>query len=356
MIKAGNLRRMRTQSTKIFGWIFPLYLVALPLLAHDLLFDPIAVVVSPCPRYSLINSVDFHPSRNLFCIAYWQCDRVVLYSIDSQGHVQITQTLANPTACLCKPQHAVFSSNGDKIFVANWKNQTINVYQLKEDGLYCETPTDIFPIPSELSFHRPHGMAISPCGQHLAIAYGAEIQFPSAIALFSLKEGNCKLVSFVQNELPGKPKGITFSPDGTCLLVTFSDVNSLAFYKISDRQIRPIPYQTLQGGEISRPEDVKISPDGKICAMTNSDLHTVGLYAFDPSSNRITERTPISILKNNFTFPHGIAFSSDGSFLVVTEFGAIWTNDQGGMSWNKDTPAEEARFQVFRLTMREESK
>lgn len=319
---------------------------------QEFFVEKVAVVVSPCPRYSLINSVDFHPSQNLFCVAYWQCDRVILYALDSQGNPHMVQTLANPTACLCKPQHAVFSPNGEKIFVVNWKNQTIAVYQHMSDGFYCETPAAVFPIPSQLASHRPHGMAISPCGHFLAIAYGAEFHFPRAVALLRLSEGNCELVSFVQKELPGIPKGITFSPDGTCLLVTFSDVNCLTIYEIADQQIQPFPRETLQGAEmgaeISRPEDVKISPNGKICALTNSGQNNVAFYSFDPSSNRITASIPISILQN-FLLPHGIAFSPDGSFLVVTEFGDIATNDEGGVSWNKNTPPKEARFQVFKI-------
>ena len=74
---------------------------------------------------------------------------------------------------------------------------------------------------------------------------------------------NFELIHMLQGteELPGIPKGITFSPDGTCLFVTFSDANSLVVYNLSEnkKKILQNPRQIIQGKEsiISRPEDVK---------------------------------------------------------------------------------------------------
>lgn len=136
---------------------------ALPLSA--VVYEPVAALDNPCPRYSLINSVDFHPSQNRFCVTYTQCDRVVLYEVDSAGKLHAVQTLANPKSCLCKPQHAAFSPDGKKLSVANWINQTVAVYKLREEGLFEATPSAVIPPLDQLASCRPHGLCISPCGK-----------------------------------------------------------------------------------------------------------------------------------------------------------------------------------------------
>ena len=87
------------------------------------------------------------------------------------------------------------------------------------------------------------------------------------------------LCSSEQKGLLGTPKGITFSPDATAILVAFADLNSLAIFDIDTTcgEIEPEPKQVLSGSTtlISRPEDVKISPDGKLaCAFKQSEAHS----------------------------------------------------------------------------------
>lgn len=153
-------------------------------------------------------------------------------------------------------------------------------------------------------------------------------------------------MSFLQNELPGIPKGLAFARDGSCLIATFSDIHRIAIYDIIDQKILPDPRQTVQGetAGISRPEDVALSPDGKWYAVTNSDRSNVAFYPFDPLLKKITHSFPEYVLEP-FSFPHGIAFSADGSFLVITEFGAVGTNSVGDIAWN---PKARSRFQVFK--------
>lgn len=319
---------------------------------------PACVVTNPCPHYSLINSVDCHPKKNLFCVTYTQGNRVVIYKNSTFGVATIVQTLSNPLARLSDPQHAVFSPNGKKLVVANWTNETVTIYETRRDGLFCEIPASIIPSPDELKGYKPHGITISPCGTFLAIAYGVTHDFGRAIAIFRMNKqgGRCKLIHALKgkNALPGIPKGITFSPDGSCLLVTFSDLNSLMIFGFDrkNQMILPTPRQTLQGFEtqISRPEDIKISPDGRYCATSNSDKHTVTFYPFDTTSNRITQSTPSYILQNpeaTLCFPHGIAFSPDGRFLFITNFGPIGTTNDGGIFWSSTMQPDASKVNIY---------
>lgn len=296
-------------------------------------------LINPCQEYSLINSVDFHPQKNLFCVTYTQGDKVILYE---DG--KVVQELKNPLAHLNRPQHALFSPDGNKLVVTNWDNQTLTLYRRKKDH-YSEAPIAIIPIPLELIRARAHGLSFSPCGKFIAVAYGGTLHDDRAVALIHLKEE--KWVS-VLKELPGTPKGITFSPDGTVLLVTFSDINSLMIYEVDQNKINPHPVQIIQGKDtaISRPEDVKITADGKFVALTNSDQNNITFYPFE--KNRVSESFPCYTLEDNFCFPHGLAFSSDGSLMAVTEFGPIETTPEGGILF-EGMPPHLSQVRVYRI-------
>ena len=325
------------------------YLLSSSLLVHTLTY--------PAPSYSLINSVDFHPKENLFCVTHAQGNRVVLYRLNAMGIPALEQVLSNPAALLSEPQHAAFSADGTKIAVANWTNQTITIYQKGEVG-FQPSPIACIPPPPSLTSKKPHGIAFSPCGNFLAVAYGAAPCYGRAIALFRvLKEGTSyELASLLEGEsmLPGIPKGIAFSPDSTCLLVTFADTNQLCIFSVtSTATIALPPKQIVQGSEslISRPEDVKISPDGHTCAITNSDQNSVALFSFDPHTNQITLPHPISTLKASFCFPHGIAFSPDGKFLLITEFGSVQVSPEGNINWPGSLPATEAKVHICKAAL-----
>ncbi|NGX47171.1 MAG: hypothetical protein K1000chlam3_00543 [Chlamydiae bacterium] len=330
--------------------------------ANEILIDPVptAMVCNPNPHYSLINSIDYHPKQPLFCVTYTHSNKVLLYEINGAGKPVIVQSLSNPLANLSEPQHAVFSPDGEKIVVANWTNQTLTIYQRKESDFFCAKPAAIIPSPSSLIHHKPHGIAFSPCGNYLAIAYGAASCYGRAIALFYMtKEGlDCELVHVLEGTeaLPGIPKGITFSPDGTCLLVTFSDVNSLVIFNLSgnNKTILQTPRQVIQGQEtrIFRPEDVKISANGNYCAVSNSDQNTVTFYLFDKTLNLVTQRIPCYILQNPeacLCYPHGIAFSPDGLFMLVTEFGSVNITKEGDIFLDNTTRPKQSKFNLYSL-------
>ncbi|MBS0648120.1 MAG: YncE family protein [Verrucomicrobia bacterium] len=311
---------------------------------------PIGKIINPCSRYSLINSVDFHPQRNLFCITLTHANCVILYQID-KGESHIFQTLSNPASCLSLPQHAAFSPDGTKIVVANWENQTLALYKCEESGLFQEKPAALISSPRCLVHCKPHGIAFSPSGHFLAIAYGAANDHGRAIALFRVRENNLELASVIES-IWGIPKGIAFSPDGACLLVSFADTSSLAIFNLEGPEIFPIPRQILHGSEtkISRPEDVKISPDGKYCAVSNSDQDTVTFYPFDPTSNQITQPFPCYVHQNpeaEHSFPHGMAFSPDGFYFLVTEFGPIRATPDGNLFWKKETRPQLAKVNLY---------
>lgn len=319
---------------------------------------PVTTIVNPCSKYSLINSVDFHPCQNLFCVTYTHGNRIDLYEISISGNISLVQTLINPKAKFSEPQHAIFSADGNAIVVANWSNQSLTFYN-KINNSYSTSPSNTLHRLHLPANYKPHGITTSPCGNFLAIAYGAASYYGKAIALFQNKENNedFKLVNLLKtSHLPGIPKGISFSPDGNCLLVTFSDDNSLVIYDLNkfENKILPTPRQTIKGLEtkISRPEDVKISPDGKFCALSNSDQNSVTFYPFDSKLNRVTQTLPCRVMNApefELCFPHGLAFSPDGAYLVITEFGPIDTTLDGDLFWDDKTMPNWSKINVYKI-------
>lgn len=319
----------------------------------------LATTANPCNKYSLVNSVDFHPSEAKFCATYTQGNRVVIYEKTNLGKIKTVQTLANPQALLSQPQHAVFSPNGKWIAVANWTNQTFTFYSLENDNSFSQSPAAVFEAEEKLVTYKPHGIAFSPNGQFLAIAYGAGSQYDRALAIFRFDPKTLELVLCSclsgKNELKGVPKGITFTPDGKALLVTFSDRNSFVVFDVNAQtgKIAAVPRQSIHGfcTNITRPEDIKISPDGKICVVTNSEAHTLTFYPFDSHNNRVLDSKPVYTMAKKFhlVFPHGVAFSADGTLLAVTQFGPIFTYPKGDIGWDQDMDPHEAKVSLFKI-------
>ena len=76
---------------------------------------PFYKLMNPNPTQSLLNSVDFHPDKNLFCVTFSQNNALGLYQLNDDQEIVIFQTLKNPRAQLSSPQHAVFSRDGNSL-------------------------------------------------------------------------------------------------------------------------------------------------------------------------------------------------------------------------------------------------
>jgi len=305
--------------------------------------SPISVVnnSSRCP--SLVNSVDFHPTLNRFCVTYTHNHRIDIYEIDEFGRAALFQQLLNPGAQLINPQHALYSKNGQYLIVANWSNQTFNIYRVLSNGLFHTRPAEVIDYPSALKGFKPHGMSLSSDGNYLAIAFGASKEHPKGVGLFRVHmiEGSqprFDLVVLHQDALldEGIPKGISFTPDDSHLMITLAETNSVVFYSFNkaEEEIEPVAKTILRGRatRIHRPEDIKLTADGAHCCVSNSMDDTVTFYAYDLENHLFPSETPSFIIQNpeaKLSFPHGLAFSSDGQYLAVTQFGPVTFSPEG---------------------------
>lgn len=319
---------------------------------------PIDCIKNNSWGYSLINSIAFHPHENLFCATFSTVNQLILFKLDRFGQARVTQVFKNPDALLDGPQHVVFSADGQKIIAINWSSEKFTVYQRGGDGLYAGRPVACVPLPEILTAFKPHGMDISRSGKLLTIAFGWISNHKKAISLFSFDNGSSeiRLIDWISGEnLPGIPKGIAFSPDESCLLVTYSDMNCICIYDFDHQtgRINPIPRQTFEGEatRLFRPEDIKLSHDGSSITVSNSDADCLTSYAFDSTSNRITGEIPTHVLENpdaHLRFPHGIAFSPNGALLVVSQFGPLPVTSNGDIIYGKETPRRQAKINIYR--------
>ncbi len=325
-------------------------------------FEKIAFIKPNKRNPTLINSVSFHPKKNLFCVTFTHHHQVGLYQITDENKVKCIQLLQNPNAQMSHPQNAIFSPNGDHLVIVNWSSRNLNIYSADINGLYQTSPNAIIPCHLSKIDYRPHGMCFSPDEKYFSVVYGSFSDAPWTVVLYRVFDLGSNHTRFEpcsslekDHGLAGVPKGVTFSPDGTSLIVTFTETNSVGIFSINleNDQINAVPKQELSGAStiLCRPEDIAFSPDGSYCAVSNSTQNNVSFYQFDSIENRFITDIPFKILGNdnpNLLFPHGLAFSSDGKFFAVTQFGTIEVDSQGYMkSWGKKLRSEGVN--IFRV-------
>lgn len=319
---------------------------------------PVDCIRSRAKTYSLINSVAFHPSENIFCAAFTTVSQLVIFKIDRFGQARTSQVLKNPQAMLDEPQHVVFSTDGQKIIAVNWNSEIFTIYPRTANGRYAHSPMASIKFPAPLAGFKPHGMDMSRSGKLMVLAFGSTSLRKRGVALFSFddKTPEIRLLSHIKEEqLPGIPKGVVFSPDGSCVLVTYADANCICVYGFDalTGQLNPEPLQTFKGEatRLFRPEDIRISHEGDSILVSNSEADRITSYPFDSLHNRITEETPSHALENpiaNMQFPHGIALSPDGGLLVVSQFGPLPITSDGNIVFGSKTPRKQARINIYR--------
>ncbi|MCB1114759.1 MAG: WD40 repeat domain-containing protein [Chlamydiia bacterium] len=294
------------------------------LLAQALSFTLLDVVFNDHEEPSLINSVDFDPTSEVFAATFTHNQEVRIYRI-LEGKIALQQVIQNPKGELKYPQHALISKDGKWLIVANWEGQTLNGYS-KKGSQFSSTPSFSTSFGFKTKRLRPHGMAFSPDGKRLALAFGASTMDAKGIGFYTFEEKKGFKPDYYlkRPELKeGIPKGVTFSPDGKSLLVTIADTHCLVVYDLNNLNE---PKKVLQG--LSRPEDVRFSADGTYFAVTNSGNNTVSFYNW--------ETFDLKHVIDNLKIPHGLGFSPDGQSLVISQFGNVAFSKNGYIeSWDE---------------------
>ncbi len=226
------------------------------------------------------------------------------------------------------PEHLDVSHDGRFLAVANSRGSSINIYLIDLDT-HLITPSPIFSLATEGLIHT-----VRFSSDDAYLAYGS---FDSAQSLcvnkivhsgekLTLSPG-CKEA----NHSALKLKGICFSNDNRYLALTYA--LSLANSQILPLQsllvIRTFNASNGTVGEIisSVPgtfstEDIILSNNNDAIIMSDQAHDALIIYPFDPETGLIDPNA--TIIENpeaQLSFPHGMALSEDGNYLVVANYG-----------------------------------
>ena len=324
---------------------------------------PARILDNPNLRFSLVNSVEFSSDGRHLAVSFTSNNVVGLYRIDQDLKPVLVTRLKNPLVgqllksakLLNEPSFATFSPDNKILAVSNYGSATINIYKrLSGQNGYGVKPCSIFHTPHELKAIQPHTMAFSRDGKHLAVTYFDYSRTCSDILVIYPVDTDRAVITDEQAftiHLPGSPKGVAYTPDGTHLAITLCDTNSVSLYHLE----KGCMTQTLQNpaAGLSLPENIAFSPDGSLSAVVNSADHSIAFYRFDKANNVFTDARPSFVLKNpeaGLRFPHGIAFSPDGKVLAVTQFGPVKIANNGDIECNRWTMPREDKILFYRLS------
>jgi len=323
---------------------------------------PACILDNPNLRFSLVNSVDFSSDGRYLVVTFTSNNVVGLYSIDQKLNPVLVTRLRNPllgqvvksAKLLNEPSFAAFSPDSKILAVSNYGSATINIYKRSSDKSgYGVKPCSIFHTPNELKAIQPHTMAFSRDGKHLAVTYFDYSRTCSdVLVIYSVDTDRAAITDeqALTVHLPGSPKGVAYTPDGTHLAITLCDTNSVSLYDLEKGCMTQILKNPAAG--LSLPENIAFTPDGSLSAVVNSADHSIAFYRFDKAGNVFTDARPCFVLKNpeaGLRFPHGIAFSPDGKVLAITQFGPVKIAKNGDIECNRWTMPREDKVLFYGL-------
>jgi len=176
---------------------------------------------------------------------------------------------------LYTPESISFNPTGELIAVCNAGNDSISFYNKSSSGTFKNTPCLVLSDPEILQY--VHDSAFSPCGNYL-VAVGERSQ---SLIMYSIHKTHehidAKLMWSVKGEhyKLGYPAGIAFHPSGEWIGVANRSKNGITIYR-------------------------------KDCRKGQFDTTPAHILSED------------YLAKYNLSAPHGLTFSPDGNFLIIT--------------------------------------
>lgn len=232
---------------------------------------------------------------------------------------------------LSRPENLVFSPCGTLLAVPNQKG-FIKIFKVDPLSSKINSISNV-----KVDDGIVHGVNFSKDFKYLACV---SLNHGGMIRIFKIHENKNELKLIptfkMKNKLnPLKPKGIDFSPDGRFLAICYSkraakgepkDTNSAALeiFELNNGKIkgRAISHIDSSDSPICVPEDVRFFPTSSCLMVSNQGNDTITLHTFNQESG-IIENSYVA-LKNpeaQLNFPHGIAISSQGKYLAVSNYG-----------------------------------
>lgn len=177
-----------------------------------------------------------------------------------------------------------------------------------------------------------HNVRFTPDGAHVAYA---SFNNKSAVVVFKIKSDgtlNQKAVYVHQNQHPHlKAKGIHFTRDGSYAVIAYALSVSTTEHMPLQSMVEVYTFDTRKGtlgslvssvtGTFSF-EDLTFLHNDHIIALPDQAGDQLILYPFDPGTGQVSkDYTAIQNPEALLSFPHGVATSPDGKYLVATNYG-----------------------------------
>ena len=181
----------------------------------------------------------------------------------------------------------------------------------------------------------PHSVAFSPDGTRLATANLSG----SDVSVFAVAAGGALTPvsgSPFSTGLSSNPASVAFSPDGSLLAAADGGNDTVSVFSVGGSgaltAVSGSPFSTGGG---SAPSWVAFSPDGSLLAVadTGASVHAVSMFSVG-GGGALTPVSGSPFSTGGGSVPESVAFSADGSLLVVADEGidrlSVFTVAGGG--------------------------
>lgn len=198
---------------------------------------PIAVIKRKGLKYP--DSIRYSPKDNVIAAVSLGNSIISFYRYKDDVYDRVPyQTIQDTPDILLVPDGLDFSTDGELLAVTSHDAHTVLIYQRisGSEGMYTSKPVEIIQGP-DTNFHYPHSVSFHPTNNYLAVSCSEGLKninifkktsddFPcfGSKPFLSLEitqmydESTICLLTQLNQE--GGCKGVSFSPDGTCLAIT----------------------------------------------------------------------------------------------------------------------------------------
>ena len=286
-------------------------------IANSVIGPPSNIAISPDGELALIaNSLKIDPDDPTQYVP--------------EDHVHVLDLAASPPRVMTvkadlQPSGLSISADGSYALVANRAAGTVSVLHI--EGKSVSLAQNVTVCAPELNVSD---VAIHPNG-HLALA---SVQQGGYLVVLAIDKGEVQLTDR-KISVYGKPYRVVITPDGEVGLTAGQgfgsaiDSDALTVVDLESDPIRSVNYLAI--GAV--PESIEVSPDGKLIAavlMAGSNLPPGDPHRTDAGSVVLMSRKGTSVEIEQTVpvgpIPEGVAFTSDGDYLLVQSHPAraIW--------------------------------
>jgi len=226
------------------------------------------------------------------------------------------------------PEHLDVSHDGRLLAVANSQGSSVNIYRIDLDT-HLINPLPIFTLPTKDLLHN---VRFNANASYLACAsFDQRTSLCICKVVRNQTEASLQLVYCEENKSILKLKATHFTPDNRYIILAYalglsatnsSPAQSLLVVRRFDAVHGSVGETVCSIPGSYHPEDIVLSNNNDAIIMSDQAHDELIIYPFDPETGLIDPNA--TIIENpeaQLSFPHGMAFSKDGNYLVVANYG-----------------------------------